>query len=309
MQALVDQYLQHLGVERQLSPHTTSAYRRDLALLTEHAQKQNITDAAQLREFHIRQLVASLHGKGLSGRSLQRILSAWRQFFSWLASQRKIDSNPVAAIRAPKSPRKLPRTLDVDQMNQLLSIEGDSWLEKRDHAMLELFYSSGLRLAELAGLDLTALNLDEGLVRVLGKGSKARIVPVGRVAIIALRTWLAVRNENLPATSAKPETAVFIGQQGKRLGARAIQLRLRHYSLKQGMAEPVHPHMLRHAFASHVLESSSDLRAVQELLGHANISTTQIYTHLDFQHLARVYDAAHPRAQKKPQTNNEVADE
>jgi integrase/recombinase XerC len=308
MQALVDQYLLHLGVERRLSPHTTAAYRRDLALLTEHAQKQNIADVVQLREFHIRHLVASLHGKGLSGRSLQRILSAWRQFFSWLASQRMIDSNPVAAVRAPKSPRKLPKTLDVDQMNQLLSIEGNSWLEKRDHAMLELFYSSGLRLAELAGLDLDALNLDEGLVRVLGKGSKARIVPVGRIALIALQTWLGVRGENLPVSSTS-ENAIFIGQQGKRLGARAIQLRLKHYSLKQGMAEPVHPHMLRHAFASHVLESSSDLRAVQELLGHANISTTQIYTHLDFQHLARVYDAAHPRAQKKSPANAGLTDE
>ena len=296
MQALVDQYLQHLRVERQLSPHTTAAYRHDLLLLTEHASKQHITDAAQLREFHIRHLIANLHGKGLSGRSLQRALSAWRQFFAWLASQRRIDSNPVAAIRAPKSPRKLPKTLDVDQMKQFLSIDNSSWLAKRDSAMLELFYSSGLRLSELAGIDLTALNLDAGLVSVLGKGSKARIVPIGRVAITALRAWLQVRTDNIaPETT---ENAVFIGQKGARLGTRAIQLRLKHYSLKQGMAEPVHPHMLRHAFASHVLESSSDLRAVQELLGHANIATTQIYTHLDFQHLAKVYDAAHPRAQK-----------
>ena len=203
--------------------------------------------------------------------------------------------NPVAAVRAPKSARKLPKTLDVDQMNQFLSIAPDSWLALRDRAMLELFYSSGLRLSELANLTLDTLNLDEGLVRVLGKGNKMRIVPVGRVAITAVREWLTVRNDTSRETCAQ----VFVTQQQQPLTPRAIQLRLKHYSLKQGMQEPVHPHMLRHAFASHMLESSGDLRAVQELLGHANISTTQIYTHLDFQHLAKVYDAAHPRAQKR----------
>lgn len=306
MQALVDQYLQHLSSERRLSPHTTEAYGRDLSLLVTSLLQQAINDAAQVREFHIRQLLASLHGKGLSGRSLQRVLSAWRQFFAWLGSQRLVDSNPVASIRAPKSPRKLPKTLDVDQMNRFLTIDEDSWLAKRDHAMLELFYSSGLRLSELAGLDLLAIDLSEGLVRVTGKGKKVRVVPVGRVAISALREWLAVRAGQIPPDTT--QDALFIGQQGKRLGVRAIQLRLKHYSVKQGMDEPVHPHMLRHAFASHMLESSGDLRAVQELLGHASISTTQIYTHLDFQHLAKVYDAAHPRAQRKSGANPDSID-
>ena len=309
MQALVDQYLQHLTSERRLSPHTTEAYRRDLSLLVNHLQQQTVSDVAQVREFHIRQLLGSLHGNGLSGRSLQRALSAWRQFFAWLGSQRLVESNPVAAIRAPKSPRKLPKTLDVDQMNRFLSIDDNSWLAKRDHAMLELFYSSGLRLSELAGLDLLAMDLSEGLVRVTGKGNKVRVVPVGRMAVTALRDWLGVRAECIPPDMLQKDTlqnALFIGQKGARLGVRAIQLRLKHYSLKQGMDEPVHPHMLRHAFASHMLESSGDLRAVQELLGHASISTTQIYTHLDFQHLAKVYDAAHPRAQRKSGANSDL---
>jgi integrase/recombinase XerC len=304
MQALVDQYLQHLTSERRLSPHTSDAYRRDLSLLVNHLQQQNVSDVVQIREFHIRQLLGSLHGSGLSGRSLQRALSAWRQFFAWLGSQRLVESNPVAAIRAPKSPRKLPKTLDVDQMNRFLSIDDNSWLAKRDHAMLELFYSSGLRLSELAGLDLLAIDLSEGLVRVTGKGNKVRVVPVGSVAVTALRDWLSVRTEGIPTGTL--QHALFIGQKGARLGVRAIQLRLKHYSLKQGMDEPVHPHMLRHAFASHMLESSGDLRAVQELLGHASISTTQIYTHLDFQHLAKVYDAAHPRAQRKSGADSDI---
>jgi integrase/recombinase XerC len=233
---------------------------------------------------------------------LQRLLSAWRQFFAWLGRQHLVDSNPVAAVRAPKSARKLPKTLDVDQMSRLLSIDDDSWLARRDHAMFELFYSSGLRLSELAQLDLTAIDLREGLVRVTGKSGKVRVLPVGKTAIAVLQQWLRVRSENLPEGSV--QQALFINQKGQRLGVRAIQLRLKHYSLKQGMDEPVHPHMLRHAFASHMLESSGDLRAVQELLGHASISTTQIYTHLDFQHLASVYDAAHPRAHKRARNDH-----
>lgn len=305
MQAAIDEYLQHLRVERRLSPHTLQAYRRDLALLQSYATAQQLQGPADIRELHIRQLVARLHGQGLSGRSLQRALSAWRQFFAWLASRHALAANPAAGVRAPKSARKLPKTLDVDQMGQFLALEGEAWIVRRDRAMLELFYSSGLRLAELAALDRDALQLDEGLVRVTGKGSKVRVVPVGRPALAALREWLQVRDTPPTGThwpAGDDNAALFIGQSGRRLGTRAIQLRLRHYSLQQGMAEPVHPHMLRHAFASHVLESSGDLRAVQELLGHANISTTQIYTHLDFQHLARVYDAAHPRAQKRKPT-------
>lgn len=297
MQALVDQYLQHLASERRLSLHTLSAYERDLAVLVRHAQQQAIGAPRHWREFHIRQLVAGLHQRGLSGRSLQRMLSAWRQFFTWLGRQHHIDNNPVAAVRAPKSARRLPRTLDVDQMSRLLDIDANSWLAQRDHAMFELFYSSGLRLSELANLDLPALDLNSGLVRVRGKGSKERVVPVGRQAIQALQAWLRVRGECIPEDTSTP--ALFISPKGGRIGVRAIQLRLKHYSMKQGLNEPVHPHMLRHAFASHMLESSGDLRAVQELLGHASISTTQVYTHLDFQHLAKVYDAAHPRAQKK----------
>lgn len=297
MQAHIEQYLQYLAGERRLSPHTISAYQRDLTLLSAHAQQHTIADVTQWREFHIRQLVVALHHKGMSGRSLQRLLSAWRQFFAWLGQKRIVDSNPVAAVRAPKSGRKLPKTLDVDQMNRLLSIDDDSWLARRDHAMFELFYSSGLRLSELAGLDLLAIDLSEGLVRVTGKGGKVRVIPVGKTAITVLQQWLRVRAETIPQDTV--QAALFINQKAQRLGVRAIQLRLKHYSVKQGMDEPVHPHMLRHAFASHMLESSGDLRAVQELLGHASISTTQIYTHLDFQHLANVYDAAHPRAHKR----------
>ncbi|MEZ5538700.1 MAG: tyrosine recombinase XerC [Pseudomonadales bacterium] len=297
MQAQFDRYLQYLASERRLSPHTVSAYQRDLVLLAQHAQQNALSDWAQWREFHVRQLVAALHHKGLSGRSLQRLLSAWRQFFAWLGRQHLVDSNPVAAVRAPKSAKKLPKALDVDQMNRLLAIDDDNWIARRDHAMFELFYSSGLRLSELAGLDLNAIDLAEGLVRVTGKGGKVRVLPVGRMAIKTLQQWLRVRGEKI--AEGATEYALFINQKGLRLGVRAIQLRLKHYSVKQGLDEPAHPHMLRHAFASHMLESSGDLRAVQELLGHASISTTQIYTHLDFQHLANVYDAAHPRAHKR----------
>lgn len=292
MQALVDQYLQHLASERRLSPHTIEAYRRDLALLCEHAASQQIADIGQWREFHIRTLLAAEHARGLSGRSLQRVLSAWRQFFAWLGQRRLVSSNPAAAIRAPKSPRKLPKTLDVDQMSRLLAIEDDDWLSRRDRAMLELFYSSGLRLSELAGLDLPALDLDEGLVRVTGKGRKVRVVPIGRLAIAALRDWLALRGTALPPGEA--QQAVFTSQQGARLGPRAIQLRLKHYSLKQGMDEPVHPHMLRHAFASHLLHNGADLRVVQTLLGHADISTTQIYTHVLEERLKAMVRDLHP---------------
>jgi integrase/recombinase XerC len=212
MQAHIEQYLQYLAGERRLSPHTLSAYQRDLALLSAHAQQQAIEQLKQWREFHIRQLVAALHNKGMSGRSLQRLLSAWRQFFAWLGRQHLVDSNPVAAVRAPKSARKLPKTLDVDQMSRLLSIDDDSWLARRDHAMFELFYSSGLRLSELAQLDLTAIDLREGLVRVTGKSGKVRVLPVGKTAIAVLQQWLRVRSENLPEGSV--QQALFINQKG-----------------------------------------------------------------------------------------------
>lgn len=293
LQTDVDAWLRHLQVERQLSGHTLEAYRRDTQRLLDHLNAQDIHHSHEVREFHIRHLVASEHAKGLSGRSLQRLLSAWRQLFTWLGARHAVNQNPVANVHAPKSARKLPKTLDVDEMGHFLDIAPDSALAQRDRAMLELFYSSGLRLSELASLRLQALNLAEGLVRVTGKGNKVRLVPVGSVAIAAVQAWLSQHPDphNLQA-------AVFTGPQGQALTPRAIQLRLKHHSLKQGMRQPVHPHMLRHAFASHLLESSGDLRAVQELLGHANISTTQVYTHLDFQRLADVYDAAHPRAQR-----------
>lgn len=294
LQTDIEAWLQHLRVERQLSAHTLAAYRRDTHCLLDYLATQRITQCQAVQEFHIRQLVATEHAKGLSGRSLQRLLSAWRQLFTWLGQRHQVTQNPVSNVRAPNSARKLPKTLDVDEMNHFLDIPSDQALTTRDRAMLELFYSSGLRLSELATLPLQALNLEDGLVRVTGKGNKVRLVPVGSVAIAAVRQWLSQHPD-----PHNPHAAVFTGPHGKALTPRAIQLRLKHHSLKQGMLQPVHPHMLRHAFASHLLQSSGDLRAVQELLGHANISTTQVYTHLDFQRLAAVYDAAHPRAQRR----------
>ena len=236
-----------------------------------------------------------LHRKGLGGRSIQRWLSSLRTFFNYGLKHRWLTSNPANGIAAPKSPKKLPKTLDVDQINQFLSLPESNWIDCRDHAIIELLYSSGLRLAELANLNLTDVDLREAMVTVTGKGNKTRQLPIGRQALGAMKSWLKRRQElkktDLPA--------MFLSQHGKRLSPRSIQDRLKKIGIKQGMQGKVHPHMLRHSFASHLLESSGDLRAVQELLGHQNISTTQIYTHLDFQHLAKVYDKAHPRAQKK----------
>jgi integrase/recombinase XerC len=240
-------------------------------------------------------MVAHFHRQGLGGKSLSRWLSALRSFFEFSLRNGWIKNNPADAIQAPKSPKKLPKTLDVDQAAQFVSVVGDSALAARDRALLELIYSSGLRLAEAVGLNILDVDLQDALVSVTGKGNKTRILPIGSQAITALKAWLPQRTLLL-----KPdELALFITQRGTRITHRAVQLRMQQLSLKQGMDTPVHPHMLRHSFASHMLESSSDLRAVQELLGHANISTTQVYTHLDFQHLAKVYDSAHPRAQKK----------
>ena len=239
-----------------------------------------------------------LHRKGLGGRSIQRWLSSLRTFFNYGLKHRWLTSNPANGIAAPKSPKKLPKTLDVDQINQFLSLPESNWIDCRDHAIIELLYSSGLRLAELTNLNLTDVDLREAMVTVTGKGNKTRQLPIGRQALGAMKSWLKRRQElkktDLPA--------MFLSQHGKRLSPRAIQDRLKKISIKQGMQGKVHPHMLRHSFASHLLESSGDLRAVQELLGHQNISTTQVYTHLDFQHLAKVYDKAHPRAQKKKET-------
>ena len=285
-----------LRSEKQLSIHTQTNYQRDLQKFAEYCEKFSLTELAGIRSQHIRQMVAQLHRQGLGGKSLSRWLSAMRSFFAFAIRNGWATNNPADAIQAPKSPKKLPKTLDVDQTAQFVNVEGDSELALRDHALLELIYSSGLRLAEVVGLDLNNIDMQEEMVTVLGKGNKQRMLPIGSHAIAALRTWLAARRNFLKDDA---EQAVFISQRGTRITHRAVQLRMQQLSVKQGMDTPVHPHMLRHSFASHMLESSGDLRLVQEMLGHANISTTQIYTHLDFQHLAKVYDNAHPRAQRK----------
>ncbi len=288
-------YLAELSEQRRLSPHTVSNYRRDLEKLIAAAGE---TSLAELQVHQIRRFVAQLHGKGLSGRSLARTLSAWRGFFSWLGEHDAVALNPCEGVRSPKSPRLLPKALSVDESARLLEPvdEGDQVLALRDTAIFELFYSSGLRLAELAALDCDALDsaLHEGEVRVLGKRSKARLVPVGSKAREALAAWSEVRN----SLAAVEEKALFVGRRGGRLSHRMIQERLALRAVQLGLPRHVHPHMLRHSFASHLLQSSGDLRAVQEMLGHASIASTQVYTHLDFQHLATVYDKAHPRAKR-----------
>jgi len=293
---LVSGWLEILAQQRRQSPHTVSNYRRDLGKLLVLAGDVPVE---RLLPHHIRRFVGQLHGGGLSGRSIARALSAWRGFFAWLGQRGAVAANPCEGIRPPKSPKRLPDALPVDETMRLLAADdsGDALLDARDQAMFELFYSSGLRLSELAGLDVAALEtaVHEGEIRVLGKRSKARIVPVGSQARSALATWKAVRAEL--ALSEQP--ALFISRRGTRLTPRAIELRLQQRALRQGLPVHVHPHMLRHSFASHVLQSSGDLRAVQEMLGHASIASTQVYTHLDFQHLAKVYDAAHPRAKRK----------
>ena len=288
-------YLAELAEQRRLSPHTVSNYRRDLARLLNLAGDIPL---AELQVHHIRRFAAQLHGQGLSGRSLARLLSAWRGFFNWLGRGDVVRANPCEGVRSPKSPKHLPNALSVDETARLLqpSDDGDAVLLTRDTAMFELFYSSGLRLAELAALDCVALDsaLNEGEVRVLGKRNKARLVPVGRKAREALAAWAALRD----SLAGAEEPALFVSRRGGRISHRMIQLRLAQLALQLGLPRHVHPHMLRHSFASHVLQSSGDLRAVQEMLGHASIASTQVYTHLDFQHLAKVYDAAHPRAKR-----------
>jgi len=288
-------FRRHLAIERRLSPHTDSNYARDLGALVTYCDRQKIAEWSALDSQHVRTFAAHSHAAGLAPRSIQRRLSAVRSFCNYLVRERALPANPGYEIRAPKAGRRLPHTLDADQMARLLDVPPGDALVARDHALMELLYSSGLRLAELVGLDLLDLDLADRTVRLLGKGNKSRIVPVGKHAVQALERWLATR-----ATFVKPaEMAVFIGRNGRRLGGRAVQLRVAHWARRQGLGVPVHPHLFRHSFASHLLESSGELRGVQELLGHADISTTQIYTHLDFQHLARIYDRTHPRARKK----------
>jgi integrase/recombinase XerC len=291
----VEHYLASLRNERRLSPHTASNYGRDLASLVDYCEAQGITDWNQVDSQHMRMFAAREHRRGLGARSIQRRLSACRGLFRYLLREGTLTREPTGDVQAPKARKRLPTPLDADSMARLLEFRGDGSLGLRDKAIMELFYSSGLRLSELLGLNLHDLDLRDRTVRVVGKGNKTRIVPVGRHAIEALQRWLPERT----TLAAVDELAVFVGVNGRRLGPRIVQRRIARWARLQGLPEHVHPHMFRHSFASHLLESSQDLRAVQELLGHANISTTQVYTHLDFQHLARIYDAAHPRARRK----------
>jgi len=290
----------YLRYEKHYSSHTLTSYQRDLKQFSQWLIELERIDNSALKSVAvidadnqlIRNWIAQLYRQGISGRTIQRKLSTLRSFYQFMLREEKIKKNPAVDIRAPKSPRKLPSTLDVDSISRLLELPNDSKLAIRDCAILELFYSSGLRLSELVNLNIDHINLTDSTLRAYGKGAKTRILPIGSKAKQALQAWLKQRNAN------PDEHALFISNRGKRLTPRAIQLRVNHWQHKQGLEQPVHPHKLRHSFASHLLESSGDLRAVQELLGHADISTTQIYTHLDFQHLAEVYDKTHPRARK-----------
>lgn len=285
-------YLAWLRHEKQYSELTVENYTRDLRKLFELAAEMPL---AELKIQHIRRFIAQLHSKGFGGRSLARMLSAWRGFFNYLIRDQAWADNPCNGLRAPKAAKNLPQALSPDEAVRLVDLPGDTAEAIRDKAMFELLYSSGLRLAELINLEPSQLDIHAGEVRVTGKGSKTRIVPLGQYACTALQAWLAVRDQLAKAQ----ESALFVGQRGFRISPRVVQLRLKHWGIKQGISSNVHPHLLRHSFATHVLQSSGDLRAVQEMLGHASISTTQVYTHLDFQYLSKIYDAAHPRARKK----------
>ena len=303
----VERFRRYMSTERRLSVHTDKSYARDLAALVKFCDARALTDWKALDTQHIRTFAAHSHAKGLGPRSIQRRLSAVRSFYEFLLREAhdskatgarrggRVTHNPAHDVRAPKAARRLPHTLDADQMARLLAIPEGVALTARDIAIMELLYSSGLRLAELVSLDVPSVDLKDRMVRVIGKGGKTRLVPVGRAAVDALKAWLKERATLIREN----ETALFVGRTGKRLGARAVQLRVAYWARRQGLGVHVHPHLFRHSFASHLLESSGELRGVQELLGHADISTTQIYTHLDFQHLARIYDATHPRARRK----------
>ncbi len=291
----VDRFVGHLTYERRLSDLTCRNYRRDLDALATFCDKQGVECWSDLDEEHVRAFAATGFRGGLSPRTIQRQLSAARTFYRFLLRERLVSKNPVIAVSAPKASKRLPENLDADRMARLLEIPGDTPLVKRDRAILELLYSSGLRLAELTGLDISDVDLADGTVSVTGKGGKDRVIPVGKQALKALRDWLSVR----PTLADVDEKAIFVSQRGTRLSRRSVQSRVEHWARRQGIDSRVYPHLFRHSFATHLLESSHDLRGVQELLGHANISTTQVYTHLDFQHLAQIYDRAHPRARKK----------
>ena len=308
--ALTERYLEHARVQKRLAPRTLALYSEDLHKLTAAAAQAGVALTA-VQNHHVRRWVAQMHAGGRSGRGIALILSGWRGFYTWLGREGLVSANPVQDVRAPRQARPLPKALGVDEAVQLadhVAEDDDPWLEARDAAMVELLYGSGLRVGELVGLDVAAsdaaqragrgwIDLPSAEVQVQGKGSKRRGVPLGTQALAALQRWLAVRDQ--VAGQGDAAMALFIGRRGTRLTPQSIWQRLKRRSLLAGLATPVHPHMLRHSFASHVLQSSSDLRAVQELLGHAHIGTTQVYTRLDFQHLAKAYDAAHPRARRR----------
>lgn len=301
-------FRRHLSTEKRLSKHTDKNYALDLAALVKYCDANGVADWRSVDDQHVRMFAARSHAGGLSPRSIQRRLSAVRTFFEYLVQETlaargkpdalspKVSRNPALEVKAPKSARRLPQTVDADRMGRLLDIPPEDILAVRDRALMELFYSSGLRLAELIALNLNDVDLRDHTVRVLGKGRKERIVPVGRKAREAMQAWLKERGQ----LAKSEESAVFVGRNGRRLSSRGIQVRIAYWAKRQGLDLHVHPHLFRHSFASHLLESGAELRGVQELLGHADISTTQVYTHLDFQHLARIYDASHPRARRKP---------
>ena len=291
----IDRFIRHLEVERRLSPLTCKNYRRDLELLLAFAENAGLSNWSDLDNEHIRAYTAASYRKGMSARSIQRRLSAARTFFRYLIREKVVDKSPVTSVSAPKGKKRLPANLDADRMGRLLDIPGKGALVDRDRAILELLYSSGLRLAELVGLDCHDIDLAEATVRVTGKGNKERIVPIGRHALRALGQWQRSR----AGMADIEESALFVSNRGTRISPRSVQARVAHWARRQGIDSNVYPHLFRHSFATHVLESSHDLRGVQELLGHANIATTQVYTHLDFQHLAQIYDKTHPRARKK----------
>jgi integrase/recombinase XerC len=292
----IQHFKNHLQHERRLSPHTVNNYHRDLLRIRDWCVEQQVTSWSRLAQHQVRAYVAWRHRNGIGGKSLQRELSALRSLYNYLLREGEVENNPVTGIRPPKSQRRLPSTLDADQLGQLLDSPGDDPLAIRDLAIMELIYSCGLRLAEAVSLNMKDIDLSgDASLEITGKGAKSRQVPVGRKALNAVERWIKVR-----AGLAKPdEEALFVSKRGGRIHPRTIQQRLRKWAREHGASRDLHPHLLRHSFASHLLESSGDLRAVQELLGHSDISTTQIYTHLDFQHLAKVYDEAHPRARKK----------